>query len=766
MSGLKNKKKISKEMPASHSILSPQFIQNENNKHKMEELSSPLFFINREISWIEFNKKVLDEAMNSANPPLEQLKFLSIFYNNLDEFFMVRVANLYKQYISGAYSFPADRMTPAKTLTAIRRRIVPMLSAAQSFWSKNLKPLLFNCGIRIVQYEALQEKHKKFLQEYYNNEIYPILTPQAIDPGRPFPSISSESLNFLVELLSPYGETRFARLKIPKNLGRFLFIPRNKEAKTSVNLGFSTNINDNDILFLEEVIYRNLSTLFPGFHVVAAATFRLTRNTDLDIETDEAADLLEAIRDLVGQRRFGEVVRLEISHGASKSLLHFLVKKLELLPFQIYKIKGPLAAAELMELYKVERPDLKDRPHVPHVPPPFGKEKLDTYTLLRQNDLLLYHPYDSFMPVVDFIRRAAEDPKVIAIKQTLYRVGNESPIVDALIDAKRNGKQVTAVVELKARFDEERNIKWADTFEEEGIHVVYGLVGMKIHAKLCLVVRREEEGIRRYAHIGTGNYNPATAKVYSDLGFFTSREDICSDVTDLFNYMTGYTCKEAYKQLLVAPLSIRKGIISRIERETRLHQEHGNGKIYFKFNHLVDPACIQALFRASQAGVDVRLQVRGICCLRPGIPGVSDNIEVTSLVGRFLEHTRIYYFGCGGAGELFIGSADLMPRNLDRRVEVLCPIVDPVLRQTIVEDILLVHMNDNAKVRILKNDGSYEQRVRSDNEPLIDSQQIMRNRTTGWNPVLQLHTADEPVVTKKKSRGHKNNKKPPSLAKK
>ncbi len=732
MSGVKLKKKAREE---------PQNLPHDASLSEtgvLTETAPPVLdayelYFNREISWIEFNKKVLDEALDPSNPPLEQLKFLSIFYNNLDEFFMVRVANLYKQYMSGVYSSPPDRTTPAKALAAIRRRIVPMLSMAQNFWSKTLKPLLFTNGVRIVAYDDLQEKHKKFLQGYYQTEIYPILTPQAIDPSRPFPVISNESLNILVELASPLGETRFARLKIPNNVSRFLFVPRNKEAKTYASLGFSSNVNDNDILFLEDIIYRNLDSLFPGYQVVAATTFRITRNTDFEIETDEADDLLEVIRDLVDQRRFGEVVRLEISHGSPKSLLAFLSKRLNLLPFQVYKIKGPLACADLMSLYRVERPDLKDAPYTPRIPAPFSEGTTNVYSMLRRSDMLLYHPYDSFVPVLDFLRRAAEDPKVIAIKQTLYRVGNESPVVDALIDAKRNGKQVTAVVELKARFDEERNIKWADTFEDEGLHVVYGLVGMKIHAKLCLVVRREDDGIRRYAHIGTGNYNPATAKVYSDFGLFTSNEQICSDVTDLFNYMTGFARKDQYKKLLISPVSTRSGIIERIEREIQLHLQQGGGKIYFKLNHLVDQACIKALYRASQSGVEVRLQIRGICCLRPGVRGVSENIVVTSLVGRFLEHTRIYYFG---AGEMFIGSADLMPRNLDRRVEVLVPILDPVMRKNILEDILLVHASDNVKLHILKSDGTYEHAVPCEGEPLVDSQQVMMRRESGWSPVL------------------------------
>jgi len=707
-----------------------------------EGLDGGELYFNRELSWLEFNKKVLDEAMDQANLPLEQLKFLSIFYNNLDEFFMVRVADIYKQYISGVANSPPDMMPPAKVLAAIRRQVAPLVNKAQNYWNKTLRPLLFTCGVRIVEYDDLKEKHKKFLDGYYRTEIYPILTPQAIDLSRPFPIISSESLNILIELATPEGEICFARLKIPNNVSRFLFIPRNKEAKKYASLGFSSNINDNDILFLEDVIYHNLYSLFPGYRVVAATTFRITRNTDFDVEADEADDMLEVVRDLVEQRRFGAVVRLEISHGAPPSLLNFLVKRLSLLPFQIYKIKGPLGCANLVTLYRVERPDLKDAPYTPHVPAPFGDTKVALYSMLKKSDLLLYHPYDSFVPVIDFLRRAAEDPNVVAIKQTLYRAGSESPIVDALIDARRNGKQVTAVVELKARFDEERNIKWADAFENEGVHVVYGLMGMKIHAKLCLVLRNEGGEIKRYVHIGTGNYNLATAKVYTDLGFLTGNEEICADVTDLFNYMTGFTRKDHYNRLLVSPVSTRSGIIERIEREIRLHRKHGNGEIFFKLNHLADQACIKALYRASQEGLDVRLQVRGICCLRPGLPGVSDNIVVSSLVGRFLEHTRIYYFGAGGAGEMFIGSSDLMSRNLDRRVEVLVPIQDAAMRKIILEDIMLRHMSDNVKLRVLKNDGTYERVIPKEGEPLFDSQQFMIKRGSGWNSQLTLHAPD------------------------
>lgn len=696
-------------------------------------LDDPRLYFNREINWIDFNSKVLEEAMTPSTPLLEQLKFLVIFFNNLDEFFMVRVSGLMEQYRNGIFAPSSDGIPASKQLAIIRKRVLPLLAEAQEYWSKSLEPRLKDAGMRFVEYKDLSEKHRNFLEGYFKNEIYPVLTPQAIDPGRPFPVISNLSLNFLVQLADPQKGTRFARLKIPKNVSRFIFLPRNKKAKTYESLGFTSNIHHSDILFLEDLVEHYLDLLFPGLHVTASALFRITRNTDVEIEEDESSDLIEAVKDLVDRRNFGEVVRLEVSSGVPREIFAFLVRHFHLAPFQIYKRKGPMAFSGLWDLCAVDRPDLKDEPLLPRIPPPFT-EGANLYSVLRRRDVVLYHPYDSFSPVLDFVRRATVDPKVVAIKQTLYRVGTESPVVEALINARKNGKQVTAVVELKARFDEERNINWAEALEDVGVHVVYGLVGFKIHAKLCLVVRREAEGIARYVHIGTGNYNPITAKVYTDLSFFTADKAICADVTDLFNAMTGYSLKENYQQLLVSPYTSRSGIISRIEREICRHEAFGDGYIAFKMNQLVDNQCIQALYRASMAGVKVRLQVRGICCLRPGVPGVSDNIEVTSIVGRFLEHVRIFYFNNGGDDEMFIGSADLMPRNLDRRVEVLVPIHDKALRDSIRDNILEIHLRDNQKARRLDPDGVYRRIEPLAGESLVDSQKIMMARTWGWNP--------------------------------
>lgn len=697
------------------------------------DLNDRDLYLNREINWIDFNVKVLKEALDPAVPLLEQLKFLAIFFNNLDEFFMVRVSGILKQYRNRVAGSSPDGLSPSRLLAIIRKKVLPQIAEAEAHWLKTLRPGLRSAEVRIADYDELSEKSRKYLEGYFKNEIYPILTPQAIDPGRPFPMISNLSLNVLVELADPQKGTRFARVKIPKNVPRFIFIPRNKEAKTYESLGFSSNVRHVDILPVESLVAHHLDRLFPGLQVVSTALFRITRNTDVEITEDESSDLLEAVKDLVDRRPFGEVVRLEVEDHIPKAIFSFLVRNFRIAPFQIYRRKGPLAFADMMDLTSVDRPDLKDEPFIPRIPSPCTSGA-PQFSTLRRRDVILYHPYDSFVPVLDFIRRAASDPKVVAIKQTLYRVGSESPIVDALMTARKNGKQVTAVVELKARFDEERNITWAEALEDVGVHVVYGLVGFKIHAKLCLVVRREAEGISRYVHIGTGNYNPSTAKTYADLGLFTSDKAICADVTDLFNAMTGYSKKEDYRQLLVSPTTTRPGIIARIDREIKRHREAGDGYIAFKMNQLVDDECIRALYRASMAGVTIRLQVRGICCLRPGVPGVSDNITVTSIVGRFLEHARIFYFRNGGEDEMYIGSADLMPRNLDRRVEILAPIRNKALRDSIRTDILDVHLADNRKSWTLLEDGSYVRNSPGPGEPEVDSQRIMLLRNDGWNP--------------------------------
>ena len=671
---------------------------------EISELACPNLYLNREINWLDFDAKVLDEATDAGLPLLEQLKFLSIFYNNLDEFFMVRVANIYRQYRSGAVSSSPDRMTPAKQLAEIRRKVLILVSRAQEHWRKRLAPQLHDKGVRLMRYADLSEKQRKFLDGYFRNEIYPILTPQAIDPGHPFPTISNTSLNFIIQLRSRDGVTRFARLKCPNNISRFVFIPRNKEAKTYASLGFNANVRDSDIILLEDLIAEYLGALFPGNTVVNAGLFRITRNTDVEIEEDEADDLLEAVKDLVEQRRFGDVVRLEIAHGTAKELSAFLTERLGMQPFQIYRVKGPLAFSELMALYGVDRPGLKESPFYGRTPSVF--QEGDIYAHIQSRDVFLFHPYDSFTPVLDFIRRSSEDPGVIAIKQTLYRVGNASPIVKALIEARRSGKQVTAVVELKARFDEENNIVWARMLEKAGCHVIYGLVGLKTHSKITLVVRREEDGIRRYVHLGTGNYNDATAKLYTDVGMLTCAERIGEDATAVFNMLSGYSEPLFWNKLALAPLWLKDKFLHLIEREKNYALEGKKAHIIAKMNSLCDKDIIRALYEASAAGVKIELIVRGICCLKVGIPGVSENISVRSIVGNFLEHSRIFYFRNGGSDEIYMGSADWMPRNLDRRVEIVFPVEDEKIKKEL-EHVLDLEFKDNVKAHILQPDGTY-----------------------------------------------------------
>lgn len=703
----KNKEQTGSGLPVAEAVPPHGEALRECTDAQLHDLSCPGLYINRETSWLEFNARVLNEGLDARHPLLEQLKFLCIFRSNLDEFFMIRVANVQRQYENHVPSTGPDKTPPGRQLAEIRRQVLAQLSLAQEHWSKSLVPHLRERGVRLVRYCDLSRKQQKFLDQYFADEVFPALTPQAIDPSHPLPVISALSLNFLIQLEDRHGVTRYARLKIPNNFPRLVFSPRSKEAKSYTSLGFCSNTRDNDIILLETLVQQHLPMLFPGMKIINSALFRITRNADVEIEEDEADDLLEAVRDLVDQRRFGDVVRLEVAHAMPADMRRFLVDILELKPFQVYRVKGPMAFSSLMALYGLDRPGLKDDPMYPVLPKPFADDNGEAiFDTLRVQDVLLFHPYQSFGAVQEFIRRASEDPGVIAIKQTLYRVGQDSPIVQALIEARRRGKQVTAVVELKARFDEASNIGWAEEMEKAGVHVVYGLPGMKIHAKLCLVVRREAQGVRRYVHIGSGNYNPSTAKIYTDMGLMTSHPGICAEVSELFNVMTGYAEKDDYAHLLVAPRGMRQAIVNGIRNEVERQKNHGDGLIVLKCNQLVDKVCIQELYQAAQAGVRVRLQVRGVCCLRPGIAGLSDNIEVTSIVGRFLEHVRLYYFHNGGDATLYMGSADLMPRNLDRRIEVLAPILDPQLRDRVSREILMPHMDD-ARLYRLQADGSY-----------------------------------------------------------
>jgi polyphosphate kinase len=695
------------------------------------DLEDPSLYVNRELSWIKFNQRVLEEALDTSHPLLERIKFLAIVASNLDEFFMVRVSGLRRQLAAGVLKAPPDGMTPAEQLAAIRRQLLPQLAQQYECWHDDLLPKLHKAGIRVLSYDDLKRKQRSLMRSYFRDEVFPALTPLAFDPGHPFPHISNLSMNLAVVINDPLHGQRFARLKVPTTFPRLLHIPSEETADEYQSLGLAQAMSNN-FVWLEEVVSANLDMLFPGVEIEAAYPFRVTRDADPEIEEDEASDLLIAIEESVRQRDFGSVVRLEVDKTMPEQIRDVLINNLGLAPYQVYTVDGPLGLANVMELMDVNRPDLKDKPFQPSVPPPLSTEE-NIFSVIRRHNILVYHPYDSFDPVVEFVRKAARDPEVLAIKQTLYRVGPNSPIVAALMDARENGKQVAVLVELKARFDEENNIVWARSLEEAGVHVVYGLVGLKTHAKICLVVRHERDGIRRYVHMATGNYNDVTARLYADLGYFTCDPDIGADLSDLFNALTGYSQKDEYRKLLVAPGKMQEQIVARIEREIEQHEKNGDGYIALKMNSLVDKYCIEALYRASQAGVKVDLQPRGICCLRPGVPGVSENIEVTSIVGRFLEHARIYYFHNGGDEEILTGSADLMPRNLYRRVETLFPVEDPSLRAALRDQILKIHLNDNVKARRMLPDGSYEWVEPKDDESRINSQLWLIEHRGVWH---------------------------------
>jgi polyphosphate kinase len=678
-------------------------------------------FLNREISWLRFNLRVLEEAEDTRLPLLERVKFLTIFSTNLDEFFMIRVSGLRRQAAAGTGGTTPDGMTPSEQILAINRELSVQFGRYDRCWKQDVLPSLRETGIRILHYVDLTAREREAIQQYFQRDIFPVLTPLAFDPTHPFPHISSLSFNLAVLVKDPERGDCFARVKVPDVFPRLVPIPTDKDvALQQMGLGGVGRIQQ--FVWLEEVIAHNLDDLFPGLEVVASYPFRVTRDADVAIEEDEASDLIEAMEEQLDQRDFTSAVRLELDAMTPEHIREILMRNLQLPPYLVYTDDNPIGMAGIRELYALERPDMKDPPFLPSVPSYLSKSN-SLLAAIREQDVLLYHPYDSFMPVVEFLREAASDPDVLAIKQTLYRVNPKSPIVDALMEARVNGKQVAVLVELKARFDEENNIEWARKLEDEGVHVVYGVRGLKTHAKVCLVVRRESEGIRRYVHLGTGNYNVVTSRIYTDLSYFTCDPAVSHDVSDLFNSLTGYARKNSYSKLLVAPTMLRQQLLDRIERETSRHRQHGDGYIAFKMNALVDTQCIQALYHASQAGVRIDLQVRGICCLRPGLPGISETITVTSVVGRFLEHARIYYFLHGGENEVLIGSADLMPRNLDHRVEILVPVAHPRWREIIISDILGVGLRDNVQARRLLADGTYERIHAVADEVAVNSQQ-------------------------------------------
>jgi polyphosphate kinase len=661
-------------------------------------LDDPSLYFNRELSLLEFQRRVLDEARDERNKLLERVKFLSIVSSNLDEFFMVRNAALKQKLRAGNQDLSIDGKTVTQQLSAVRARVGDLMKEIYDCFQKQLIPELARAGIRIVTWDSLDERERNALTAYYNETVFPVLTPLAVDPGRPFPHISNLSMNLAVVLTEAGGREHFARLKVPERLPQLVCVPALRVQRKGSPV--------RKFVWIEDLIAANLQSLFPGLEIVQSHPFHVTRDAEVAIKELESDDLLETVEEAVWRRRFHKPVRLQTDSGISSRVLDILVENLEVDPTDVFKVHGPIDLARLRQLPALDRPELSDPPFEPFIPEVFSPHSDDDmFAVIRREDQLLHHPYDSFQPVVELLQKAAVDPDVLAIKMTLYRVGTNSPIVKALLEAIEHGKQVAVLVELKARFDEESNIEWARALEREGVHVVYGLVGLKVHCKIALIVRREADGIRRYLHLGTGNYNPATARLYTDLSLFTANEEIGSDASDLFNQLTGYSHKADFRRLLVAPLTMRGRLADLIRRETALG---ARGHLIFKTNALEDKETIKLLYEASRAGVKVELIVRGLCCLRPGIPGVSENITVRSIVGRFLEHSRIYYFGNDGDEEIYSGSADLMPRNLDRRVELLFPILNQKVVRYLKDVVIEKYLADTRKVRFAKSDGTYE----------------------------------------------------------
>ncbi len=660
-------------------------------------------YLNSELSLLRFQRRVLEEVCDSRNPLIERVKFLAILSSNLDEFFMVRVAGLLQQIESGVETLSIDGRPPGTQLEVIREEAIRLTGEAYATYQSSLLPELAGERIKIASYVSLDISERSRLDTYFWESVYPVLTPLAFDRGRPFPHISNLSLNLAVVVRDLEGAEHFARVKVPDTIRQLVPVPPNSNRDSPGDV----------FVWIEDVILANLYLLFPGLEIVEAHPFHVTRDAEMAIKEIETDDLLATIEEAVWQRRFRDVVRLLVNARMPASLLDILTTNLEIEANGVYRVDGPLNLGRLRQLTSLERPDLKDRPFLPQSPPALTGKDSDYFAAIQNEDVLLHHPFDSFQPVVEFLERSARDPGVLAIKMTLYRLGRDSPVVEALLEAVRNGKQVAVVVELQARFDEESNIEWARALERQGVHVVHGLPGLKVHSKVALVVRREGETIRRYLHLATGNYNPTTAHLYTDVGLLTCDSEIGEDATALFNYLTGYSDQIEFSKLLVAPVNLRQRLTELIHREIE-HQRRGRqGHLIFKMNALEDPGMMRLLSEASRAGVQVDLLVRGICCLRPGIPGVSENIRVTSIVGRFLEHSRMFCFRNGGDHQVYVGSADLMPRNLNRRVEVLFPLSSPRLVRRVRDEILNRYLRDDAAARHMRSDGSYTPKPRN-----------------------------------------------------
>ncbi len=683
--------------------------------------------LNRELSWLQFNERVLDEALNDSNPLLERLKFLAIFESNLDEFYMVRVSGLIDQFESGVMEISPDGLSPNEQLQAISDSARRILRRAGEVWSEDLEPALREAGIVLRSYPELTAKQQAELEAYFLQEIFPVCTPLVLNPGATAPFISNRSLNLLVELEDGEGEMRLARVKVPTVLPRAIPLAGKKF----------------EFVLLEEVMAANLQALFPGVSIRGSYRFRVLRDADIEIRELEAADLIASIEETIRLRRFGDPVLLVVDSTMPERIQAQLMGILELDAIDVFVTTGLMGFEFFWELAKLDKPGLRFPAYHPYLPEALSSSR-GVFEAMQAGDFLVHHPYDSFRTIELLVGSVAEDPDVIGIKQTLYRVGTESPIVESLSQAAEAGKQVAAMVELKARFDESNNLGWARAMERSGVHVTFGFPEMKTHCKLCLVVRREDNRVRQYAHVGTGNYNPATARLYTDLGLFTADPEITQDISELFNYLTGFSRQIHYRKLLVAPVNLREGVLEMIQNEIEAHRKHGNGRIVLKLNAIVDPEAVEALYEASQAGVKVDLVVRGVCCLRPGVKGMSENIRVISIVGRYLEHSRVYYFENGGEPKVMIGSADLMRRNLDRRIEVLAPVESPKLIQHL-KWILETCLSDNVQAWELRESGRYTRR--ESGGELVNSQDVFMG-----SPLTRLEFGLDRRVAERRTR--------------
>jgi polyphosphate kinase len=679
--------------------------------------TGPAVYLSRELSSIAFNQRVLAEASNPRQPLIERVKFAAVFGSNVDEFFMLRVHGYREHAQAGSGRRGPDGMTPREELAAIRQALLPLFAEQQQVVARELLPALAEQGIAIVDYATLGSSQKAAMRRYFDEQVFPICTPFGLDPGHPFPLIPNLALNLAVVLHDPTHGERFAIVRVPDVLPRLVRVPGGDGDRRLT------------LVWLEQIVAAHVDALFRGVAVGEVYPFRIVRNADIETQTPEAGDLMELIASGVSQRRFNAVVALMLGPATSQTVVSLLTEHLQLEPDDVWVADGPLALGDLLELYGLDRPELKDPPFTSHVPAVLH-EAPDVFAAIRQGDVWLEHPYDAYAPVVDFIHSAAVDPQVLALKQTLYRVGKQSAILDALLEAADRGKEVAVLMELTAQGDEASNINWARRLEASGVHVTYGVPGLKTHGKVTLAVRQEGDGLRRYVHLGSGNYNPESARRRTDFSLLTCDPELGADASDLFNHITGFSNQATYRRLLVAPTSLRPGMVERIEREIAQHRRQGGGRLIFKMNALVDPEMVSWLCRASQAGVQIDLIVRGICCLKPGVAGHSENVRVMSIVGRFLEHSRVYYFHNGGQPEVLFGSADLMPRNLDKRIEILTPVADERIKATIGE-LLQTYLEDNLQSWDLTADGTWVRRQPRDGAPAIEAQVVLLARRVG-----------------------------------